>query len=95
MTSSSNLCTEDAEVETVEVVGGVGASISYKEMEPSECPREFLATHLQKKQSQYFHYLLLAPAPVLGDVLPGDLPDVELHVDLVPGVHSHNLMLII
>ena len=33
---------------TVEVVGGVGASISYREMDPSEWPREFLATHLYK-----------------------------------------------
>ena len=35
-------------METVEVVGGVGASISYREIDPSEWPREFLATHLQR-----------------------------------------------
>ena len=52
--------------------------------------------HTPSKEVTIFSViLLLAPPPVLGDVLPGDLPDVELHVNLVPGVHCHNLVLVI
>ena len=34
-------------------------------------------------------------SPVIGDICPGDVPDVELHVDLVPGVHCDDLVLVI
>ena len=38
---------------------------------------------------------VLGYTSVLGDVGPRDVADVELHVDLVPGVHRHDLVLVV
>ena len=38
---------------------------------------------------------VLGDTSVLGDVGPRDVADVELHVDLVPGVHRHDLVLVV
>ena len=52
--------------------------------------------HTPLKSSNSIRHLISSHfPPVLGDVRPGDVSDVELHVDLVAGVHSHNLVLVI
>ena len=38
---------------------------------------------------------VLGDTSVLGDVRSRDVADVELHVDLVPGVHRHDLVLVV
>ena len=38
---------------------------------------------------------VLGHTSVLGDVGPRDVADVQLHVDLVPGVHRHDLVLVV
>ena len=46
-------------------------------------------------QYRFTEYRTGCCSPVIGDICPGDVPDVELHVDLVSGVHCDDLVLVI
>ena len=70
--------------------------LPYSEIDPSEFPREFLATHLNLVFSGSN---LIAPEqstlPVLGDIGADNVLDMQLHIDFVARVHGDHLVLII
>ena len=96
-------------VDVVDVVGGVGGSTSihnicklpltstdispYNEIDPSECPREFFATHLRAGRLKFRE--TIQHKPVFHDISLDNVLDMKLHVDLVASVDGDHLVLVI
>ena len=100
VTSSSSLFTvaTDVVVVVVVVVGGVGASISearHINLNQTMKPVRAALPTVERDGAVRVSERVLGDTSVLGDVRPRDVADVELHVDLVAGVHRHDLVLVV